>query len=85
MMEAEVRQLKHAVERAHCAATFVRSVPIREDIPGGVWEGTVYVFDLAGNPTANRAWAAPIAGSGERRTLCRTASSAGRWAASCGS
>lgn len=33
-MEAEVSQLKRAVEQAHGgAATFVRSVPIREDIP----------------------------------------------------
>jgi hypothetical protein len=34
-----------------------------------VWEGVLHVFDLAGHPTANRAyaWSWPIEGSTKRR------------------
>ena len=34
-----------------------------------VWEGVVHVFDLAGHPTATRAyaWSSPIEGSTKRR------------------
>ena len=59
MTEVSPDQLKHAVESQHGGtATFVQSVPIREEFRGhAVWDGTVHVFDLAGHPTAKRAYA----------------------------
>jgi hypothetical protein len=52
------------------AATLVQSVPVRETFESKtVWEGVVQVFDLAGHPTATRAyaWSSPIEGSTKRR------------------
>jgi len=52
------------------AATLAQSVPVRETFEGRlVWEGVVHVFDLAGHPTATRAyaWSSPIEGSTKRR------------------
>lgn len=52
------------------AAQLAQSVPIRETFEGKpVWEGVVHVFDLAGHPTATRAyaWSSPIEGSTKRR------------------
>jgi hypothetical protein len=46
------------------------SVPVREAFQGKpVWEGVVYVFDLADYPKATRAyaWSFPIEGSDNRR------------------
>jgi hypothetical protein len=66
-----VEQLREAIERMHGgAATLAQSVPVRETFKGQpVWEGVVHVFDLAGHPTATRAyaWASPIEGSTKRR------------------
>jgi len=49
----------------------VRSIrPSRKTFEGKpVWEGVVHVFDLAGHPTATRAyaWSSPIEGSTKRR------------------
>ena len=59
MTEVSPDQLKQAVESQHCgAATFVQVVPIRE-MRGEqlIWQGTVHIFDLAGHPTSNRAYA----------------------------
>ena|SRR5271169_4343392 len=71
MDEIEPGQLKEAVERMHGGtATLAQSVPVREIFEGEtVWEGVVHVFDLAGHPTANRAyaWASPIEGTARRR------------------
>lgn len=50
--------------------TFVQAVPVTESFQGKVvWEGTVHVFDLTGNPKATRAyaWSSPIEGSDKRR------------------
>ena len=67
----EKHQLREAVERVHSgSATFVQSVPVRETFEGKtVWEGVVHVFDLAGHPTATRAyaWSSPIEGRSKRR------------------
>jgi hypothetical protein len=52
------------------SATLTQSVPVRESFEGKtVWEGVVHVFDLAGHPTASRAyaWSSPIGGSIKRR------------------
>jgi hypothetical protein len=59
MSEATASELKLAVEFQHGGmATFVQSVPIHEEHNGQtVWDGTVHVFDLAGHPTATRAYA----------------------------
>ena len=59
MSEAPISELKRAVESQHGGtATFVQSVPIHEEHNGQtVWDGTVAVFDLAGHPTAKRAYA----------------------------
>jgi hypothetical protein len=60
MPEVHRTELKRAVESQHGGmATFVQSVPIREEHAGQtVWDGTVTVFDLAGSPSgAKRAYA----------------------------
>src|SRR4051812_26378199 len=56
-----IEELKNAVEHTHGGtATFAQSVPVRETFQGQtVWEGVVHVFDLAGHPTATRAYAWP--------------------------
>src|SRR6266478_1177623 len=70
-MEVESDQLREAVERMHGgSAQLAQSVPVRETFDGKtVWEGVVHVFDLAGHPTASRAyaWSSPIEGSTKRR------------------
>jgi hypothetical protein len=67
----EVEQLREAVEKMHGGtATFAQSVPVVETFEHKtVWEGVVHVFDLAGHPTATRAyaWSSPIEGSTKRR------------------
>src|SRR4051794_11824179 len=67
----EASQLREAIERTHGGtATLVQAVPVRETFQGQpVWEGVVHVFDLAGHPTATRAyaWSSPIEGSTKRR------------------
>jgi hypothetical protein len=71
MPEVEQAQLKKTVENMHGGtATFAQVVPIRETFKGvAVWDGVVHVFDLAGHPTATRAyaWSSPIEGSMKRR------------------
>ena len=71
MIEVALSELKQAVEVQHgTSATFAQSVPVRETFDGKpVWEGVVHVFDLAGHPTATRAyaWSSPIEGSAKRR------------------
>jgi len=59
MTEVAPSELKKAVESQHGGtATFVQSVPIREEHEGKtVWDGTVAVFDLSGHPQATRACA----------------------------
>jgi hypothetical protein len=63
--------LREAIERMHGGtATLAQSVPVRETFEGKpVWDGVVRVFDLAGHPTATRAyaWSSPIEGSTKRR------------------
>jgi hypothetical protein len=65
------RDLKVAIERMHGgSATLAQSISVREIFEGKtVWEGVVHVFDLAGHPTATRAyaWSSPIEGSTKRR------------------
>jgi hypothetical protein len=71
VIRAEADQIKEAVENMHGGtATLAQSVPVRETFEGKtVWEGVVHVFDLAGHPTATRAyaWSSPIEGSAKRR------------------
>src|SRR6266566_648850 len=71
MAKVEADQLKKTVENMHGGtATLAQSVPVREAFEGKpVWEGVVHVFDLAGHPTATRAyaWSSPIEGSTKRR------------------
>jgi hypothetical protein len=52
-------ELKNAVESQHGGtATFVQFVPIHEEDNGQtVWDGRVAVFNLAGHPKTNRAYA----------------------------
>jgi hypothetical protein len=70
MPEVEADQLKKTVENMHGGtATFARAVPVLETFDGKiVWEGVVSIFDLAGHPTAIRAyaWSSPIEGSTKR-------------------
>jgi hypothetical protein len=71
MTESEIAQLRTTVENMHGGtATLAQSVPVREAFDGKpVWEGVVHVFDLAGHPTATRAyaWSSPIEGNTKRR------------------
>jgi hypothetical protein len=64
-------QLRDAVQNMHGGtATLTQSVPVCETFEDKtVWEGVVHVFDLAGHPTATRAyaWSSPIEGSTKRR------------------
>src|SRR6202035_2665853 len=62
IMEANTDELKSALENMHGGtATLAQSVPVRETFEGEVvWEGVVHVFDLAGHPTATRAYAWPF-------------------------
>ena len=62
MIAVEVVQLREGI------ATFVQSVPVRETFDSKP-VGGVHVFDLAGHPTATRAyaWSSPIEGSTKRR------------------
>jgi hypothetical protein len=60
MTEVAADQLKRAVESQHGGkATFVRSVPIHEELKGKtIWNGAVQVYDLADSPSgATRAYA----------------------------
>lgn len=59
MNDAFAPELKRAVESQHgCTATLVQSVPVRETFNGeAAFDGTIAVFDLAGNPKAMRAYA----------------------------
>ena len=59
MSEVDSSEPKRAVESQHGGtATFVQSVPIREEREGQtVWDGTVHVFDLSGHPKATGAHA----------------------------
>src|SRR3954468_4741549 len=67
----DAKQLRDAVQNMHGGtATLAQSVPVRETFRGQtVWEGVVHVFDLAGHPTATRAyaWSSPIEGNTKRR------------------
>lgn len=71
MTDVDAEQLREAVQNMHGGtATLAQSVPVRETFEGQtVWEGVVHVFDLAGHPTATRAyaWSSPIEGSMKRR------------------
>jgi hypothetical protein len=70
-MIEEALELQRAVESLHsCCAMLVQSAPVHETFQGqAAWEGLVHVFDLAGHPTATRAyaWSSPIEGSTKRR------------------
>jgi hypothetical protein len=63
---ADSSELRMAIERMHGgSATLAQSVPVRETFEGKtVWEGVVHVFDLAGHPTATRAYAWPFPAEG---------------------
>jgi hypothetical protein len=67
MTDVGAEELRRAVEDQHGGkAVLAQSVPVRESFHGApVWDGIVHVFDLAGNPNANRAyaWSSPIDGS----------------------
>jgi hypothetical protein len=71
MNQAMIDQLRDAIEHTHGgSATFAQTVPVCETFEGKpVWKGVVHVFDLAGHPTANcaYAWSSPIEGSSKRR------------------
>jgi hypothetical protein len=71
MPEIEADPLWEAVQNMHGGtAMFAQTVPARETFEGEtVWNGVVHIFDLAGHPTAIRAYAgsSPIEGSTKRR------------------
>jgi hypothetical protein len=51
--------LRKAILDLHgCKAKWVESIPVKEVFEGETaWDGVVEVFDLAGHPTAKRAYA----------------------------
>src|SRR3954447_9369007 len=63
--------LASVIERMHGGtATLARSVPVKESFQGQtVWEGVVHVFDLAGHPTATRAYAWPFPAEGNEHRI----------------
>jgi len=65
------RDLKMAIESQHGGiATLASEVHVHEVWQGKtVWDGVVSIFDLAGHPTAKRAyaWSSPVEGSKNRR------------------
>jgi hypothetical protein len=69
-MDDDPDELKYAVEFHHGGkATLVQTVPVKEIFWGrDSWEGVIYVFDLAGNLLADRAyaWSSPIEGGARR-------------------
>jgi len=71
MDPAGLDAVRDAVEHLHeCRATFVESVPVREEFNGAVvWEGEVQVFDVTGNPKATRAfaWSYALDAASDRR------------------
>lgn len=71
MKQAEIRELKKAVEQLHkCRASYIEDVIVLENFgPDTVWEGTVSIFELKGHPKATKcyAWSSPIDGSTKRR------------------
>lgn len=71
VIDSNSAQLKQAIERQRGGtATLAQSVPVKETTDGKtVWEGTVSVFNLTGNPKVARAyaWSSPIEGSTKRR------------------
>jgi len=70
MNEATSEELKIAIESQHGGtATIAETKSVTETWQGKtVWNGTVHVFDLDGNPLANRAyaWSEPVEGSDKR-------------------
>ena len=58
-IEVSIDQLKQSVESQYGGtATFTQAVPVHEVHEGEtVWDGVVHIFDLAGHPTAKRAYA----------------------------
>jgi hypothetical protein len=68
-LEVDPSELKKAVESQHGGtATFAQAVPVQETHEGKtVWDGVVHVFDLAGHPTAKRAYAWSYAREDGRR------------------
>jgi hypothetical protein len=68
---SDADQLRKAVKKMQGGtATLAQALPVREAFEGRtVSEGEVHVFDLAGHPTATRAyaWSSPIGKSTRRR------------------
>jgi len=64
-------QLRQAIETLHhCKAHFIKTVEVKETFKGQkVWEGIAHVFEITGNPQANKcyAWSSPIEGSAKRK------------------
>lgn len=70
MDDAGLPALLDAIRHLHgCEATWIESVPVIETFQGReVWRGEVQVFDLAGHPSATRAyaWSEPTTGTKRR-------------------
>jgi len=70
-MNENIQQLKETVEQAHhCTAVFSETITVSEIFQGKpAWEGTVYIFNIKGNPAASLcyAWSSLIEGSSKRR------------------
>src|ERR1700732_1622360 len=73
MLPDFAENLQATIENMHGgSAKFPQAVPVRETFEGKpVWEGVVHVFDLAGHPTATRAyaWQFPAEGSNQLRIV----------------
>src|SRR3954452_10079305 len=69
MDPAGLPALVEAIRHMHgCDATFVESVPVREEFKGAVvWDGEVQVFDVKGHPSATRVYAWSHATQGAKR------------------
>lgn len=70
MIQATPNELRHAVESRHgCRAGLVQTVIVKITVGERIWEGAVHIFDLAGHPNANQAyaWWSPAAGGNKPR------------------
>jgi hypothetical protein len=70
-MKENIDQLQKMVEHLHeCVATYSNAVSVMEKFNNkAVWQGTVHVFNIEGNPKSDKcyAWSHPIEGSKKRR------------------
>jgi len=68
MKQVTPSELRRVVESLHgCRAGLVQTVMIKKILGEKMWEGAVHIFDLAGHPAANQAYAWACAPEGSNK------------------